>query len=45
MEHKPSSEAVLLHAPELDPRAGAALAALLGSFKGWYRVSWDDHRT
>ncbi|MFC4564998.1 hypothetical protein ACFO4E_24320 [Nocardiopsis mangrovi] len=41
MEHTPW-EAVLLHAPGLDPRVGAALAALLASFKGWYRTSWDD---
>ncbi|MFW6695690.1 hypothetical protein [Streptomyces sp. MAR4 CNX-425] len=44
LENKPSSEAVLLHAPGSDPRTGAALAALLESFKGWYRRSWDDHK-
>jgi len=44
MEHKPSSNAVLLHAPGLDPRVGAALAALLASYRGWYRTSWDDHK-
>ncbi|AXK37372.1 hypothetical protein DVA86_16180 [Streptomyces armeniacus] len=44
MVHKPSSEAVLLHPPEPDPRVGAALAALLLSFKGWYGTSWDDRK-
>ncbi|MEU6844833.1 hypothetical protein ABZ930_23475 [Streptomyces sp. NPDC046716] len=44
MEHKPSSNAVLLRVPGLDPRVGAALAALLASFRGWYRTSWDDQK-
>ncbi|MEU5959077.1 hypothetical protein [Streptomyces sp. NPDC047525] len=44
MEHKPSSNAVLLRGPGLDPRVGAALAALLTSFRGWYRTSWDDQK-
>ncbi|MFI6874694.1 hypothetical protein ACIBL6_14750 [Streptomyces sp. NPDC050400] len=44
MEHKPSAKAVLLHVPGLDPRVGAALVALLASYGGWYRTSWDDQK-
>lgn len=44
MEHKPSSNAVLLHDPGCDPRLGAALAALLASYRGWYRTSWDGQK-
>ncbi|WP_372348433.1 hypothetical protein [Streptomyces sp. KL116D] len=44
MEDKPSAKAVLLHLPGLDPRVGAALVALLASYKGWYRTAWDDQR-
>ncbi|MER5634115.1 hypothetical protein [Streptomyces nitrosporeus] len=44
LEFRSSDDGVRLHAPELDWRLGAALAALLPSFDGWIGTPWDDRK-
>ncbi|MFJ8858202.1 hypothetical protein ACIRD8_07160 [Streptomyces sp. NPDC102451] len=44
LEFKSSGNTVHLHAPHLDWRVGAALAALVPSFDGWIGAPWDSRK-
>lgn len=44
LEFKSSKDTVHLHAPDLDWRLGAALAALITSFDGWIGGPWDSRK-